>query len=279
MPTFTSHDGAVLYYELRGRAGARPLVVLGGGPARRPDYLGDLAGLDTVRSLLFLHQRGVGRSSVDPAQLAAWPALAEDVEALRLHLGLETLDVLAHSAGTRVALAWAAGYPARVGRLCLVTPPAGWLVDVPSDTELLLEGRQDEAWYAAYRDVQPTLASITDYENFLPFAHLTAPVAWAVWDDRARTHEELGGYDREARIAFFSADPDRDLVPELGAVTAPVLVVAGERDAAVGVRPVLAIAELFPHGTAVSIPDAGHYPWVEQPELFFDAVASFLRDD
>lgn len=278
MPTFASHDGAVLFYELRGR-GARPVVVLGGGPARRPDYLGDLAGLDTVRSLLFLHQRGVGRSSIDPAQLAAWPALAEDVEALRLHLGVETLDVLAHSAGTRVALAWAAGYPARVGRLCLVTPPAGWLVDVPSDTDALLEGRQDEAWYAAYRDVQPTLASITDYADFLPFAHVVAPVAWAVWDDRARTHEELGGYDREARIAFFSADPDRDLVPGLGAVTAPVLVVAGERDAAVGVRPVLAIAELFPHGTAVSIPNAGHYPWVEQPELFFDAVASFLRDN
>lgn len=276
MGTFTSHDGAILHYDRRGPQETRPVVVLAGGPARHPDYLGDLADLDTVRQLLYLHQRGVGRSVVEPGQLMPWPALADDLEAFRAHLGLEALDVVAHSAAARVALAWAADHPDRVGRLCLVTPPAGWLVDVPSDTDALLDGRRDEPWYAAYQQAQPALAAVTSYVDFLPLAHVVAPMGWANWDERARAHEHAASYGQDARIAFVSAAPDRNLSPELQAVSAPVLVVAGARDAAVGVRPVLAVAELFPNGTAVTISDAGHYPWVEQPDEFYRAVAPFL---
>lgn len=252
------------------------MVVLAGGPARHPDYLGDLAGLDAVRQLLFLHQRGVGRSVVEPGELMPWPALSDDVEAFRAHLGLEALDVVAHSAGSRVALAWAADHPDRVGRLCLVTPPAGWLVDVRSDKDALLDGRRDEPWYAVYQQAQLALAAVTSYADFLPLAHVVAPMGWAHWDERARAHERAAAYGQDARIAFMSAPPDRDLAPDLQAVSAPVLVVAGARDAAVGVRPVLAVAELFPNATAVAIPDAGHYPWVENPDEFCRAVAPFL---
>lgn len=277
MGTFTSHDGVTLHYDVRGPQGTRPVVVLAGGPARHPDYLGDLAGLDTVRQLLFLHQRGVGRSVVEPAQLMAWPALADDLDALRAHLGLQTLDVVAHSAGTRVALAWAADHPDRVGRLCLITPPAGWLVDVPSDTDAMLDDRRDEPWYAAYQQARPALAAVTNYADFLPLAHVVAPLGWAVWNERARLHEDAAAYGHDARIAFFSAAPDRDLATDLRAVSAPVLVVAGDRDAAVGLRPVLALAELLPNATTVTVAGAGHYPWIERPDEFHRGVAAFLE--
>ena len=46
-------------------------------------------------------------------------------------------------------------------------------------------------------------------------------------------------------------------------------------DGLTGQAPVLALAELFRHGRAVSIPDAGHYPWVEQPHAFAEALAGF----
>lgn len=159
--------------------------------------------------------------------LAGGPALADDLAALRAQLDLETLDVVAHSAGARVALAWAAAHPDRVGRLCLVTPPAGWLMDVPSDTDELVGDRRDEPWYAAYRQAQPALAAVTTYAEFLLLAHVVAPLGWAEWDDRARAHEQD--------------------------------------------------ASLFSNGTAVTIPDAGHYPWLEQPDGFHGAVAPFLR--
>lgn len=122
------------------------------------------------------------------------------------------------------------------------------------------------------------MAAITSYADFLPLAHVVAPMGWANWDDRARAHERAAAYGHDARIAFVSAAPDRDLAPDLQGVSAPVLVVAGSRDAAVGVRPVLAVAGLFPNATAVTIPNAGHYPWVEQPEEFHRAVAPFLAE-
>lgn len=48
------------------------------------------------------------------------PYLADDLEDLRAHLGVESFDLLGHSAGAVVAQVFARRYP--VGRLVLVTP-------------------------------------------------------------------------------------------------------------------------------------------------------------
>jgi pimeloyl-ACP methyl ester carboxylesterase len=48
--------------------------------------------------------------------------LVEDVESLRVHLGLDQMDLLAHSAGAVLATLYAAAYPQHLSRLILVTP-------------------------------------------------------------------------------------------------------------------------------------------------------------
>ncbi|MCC3773037.1 alpha/beta fold hydrolase, partial [Streptomyces sp. UNOC14_S4] len=57
---------------------------------------------------------------------------------------------------------------------------------------------------------------------------------------------------------------------------APVLVLAGELDS--GPRPHVAagIATLFPHAELTVQPDAGHYPWLDDPVSFTRTVAGFL---
>ncbi|WP_218683114.1 alpha/beta fold hydrolase, partial [Microbacterium sp. BF1] len=42
-------------------------------------------------------------------------------------VGLESIDLVAHSAGTRLALATATQFPDRVRSMALITPPATWL--------------------------------------------------------------------------------------------------------------------------------------------------------
>ena len=79
-----------------------------------------------------------------------------------------------------------------------------------------------------------------------------------------------------ASQAFFSLEPPRDLAERLGAVPAPVLVVAGAQDCLTGVDPLVALAGLFPAGDAVVIGRCGHYPWVEQPADFRRAADAFL---
>jgi len=72
-------------------------------------------------------------------------------------------------------------------------------------------------------------------------------------------------------------DPPADLAARLSDVTAPVLVIAGAEDCSAGVAPVTALAKLFPASEVVVIDRCGHFPWVEQPTDFRQAVDGFLR--
>src|SRR5918994_2986136 len=63
MPTYSAADGATLHYDVLGEGvRADPVIVLAGGAAQHPSYLGDLAGLSSRRRLVVPHLRGVGNS-------------------------------------------------------------------------------------------------------------------------------------------------------------------------------------------------------------------------
>ncbi len=76
----------------------------------------------------------------------------------------------------------------------------------------------------------------------------------------------------------MGSEPPADLRDRLRAVEAPVLVVAGAQDALTVLAPVLAVADLFPHGRSAVVEDCGHFPWVEQPAAFRAAIDAFLAE-
>jgi proline iminopeptidase len=278
MPTFASHDGTRLHFDVLGDEGLPTLIVQAGGPARHPDYLGDLAALTRRRQLVLLHQRGVGRSEPSHnAGAAAWPELAEDIEALRAHLKLDTVELLGHSAGTRIAVSYAARYPRRLASLCLVTPPAQWLVDVPSDSEQIIGGHRDAAWFGDYLTHAAAANSASSAAQLIALFPSIAPIAWSEWSDVAREHERTGQWHPAAQDLFFAGADATGIVERLGLLECPVLVVAGEDDGLTGYAPVIAVADLFRRGRSVTINNAGHYPWVEQPVAFADALVDFYR--
>jgi pimeloyl-ACP methyl ester carboxylesterase len=289
MPTFPGSDGAALHYDelhyddVLHDGTAAPLIVLAGGAARHPRYLGDLAGLDAGRRLIVPHLRGVGRTPLpDAAETASFWRQAEDIERLRVHLGLEQVLLLGHSAGTRLAIGYAAQFPRRVAAMVLVTPPtaypapAGDLVDVPSDAPNLIDQRRGEP---AFDAALAAWAAGPDGEHddaFNAWQQRVAPLSYAAWGPGEQAHAALAGYHFAANRAYFSVDPPADLAARLGEVTAPVLVVAGAQDCGTGVAPVVALAEVFPAGAAVVIDGSGHNPWVEQPAAFRREVDRFL---
>ena len=148
MPTFASYDGTRLSYRLAGDG--RPLVCLPGGPGRASEYLGDLGGLGTSRQLVLLDPRGVGMSA-DPADPATFRVdrLVSDVESLRAHLGLDQMDLLAHSAGAVLATLYAAACPERLSALILVTPglAAIGVESTEDQVRAALRRRAAEPWY------------------------------------------------------------------------------------------------------------------------------------
>ena len=105
MPVYEGEDGSLLHYDMLGGDSASPLIVLAGGAARHPEYLGDLAGLSGHHQVLVPHLRGVGRSSAaDISDRGSWWHQARDIDRLRASLDLNRCAVVAHSAGTRLAI-------------------------------------------------------------------------------------------------------------------------------------------------------------------------------
>ncbi|SDT81135.1 alpha/beta fold hydrolase [Actinoplanes derwentensis] len=265
MPRYRARDGLSLFYDVVG-AGP-PLVVLPGGPGMDVRYLGDLGGLAATRTLILADARGGGRSEVppDPATVS-FTAQAGDVEALRVHLGLARIDLLAHSAGALTAQEYAVRFPARVRNLILVTPigRAGRDVD-PAELAGIRAARSSEPWYPG------AAAAVGDRS---PFAQARlVPFHWHRWSPAHRSHYVAahGNPLRWYREAFYSG------TARPGSVPAPVLVLAGASDGMIGTAPARVVAAAHPGAHLEILAESGHRPWAEQPVPFRSVIDTFLN--
>ena len=281
MSLLVAPDGTRLAYVEAGQ-GPR-LLCLPGGPGRASAYLEDLGGLDRERTLVRLDTRATGHSEVpaDPASLR-FDRLAQDVEALRVHLGLEQVDLLAHSAGCLVAQAWGAAHPDRVRSLVLVTPSDRLQGGTRSDVGAIRTGRAVEPWYADAAEAQAALDAGAPSSQSQALVRATRPFFYGRWDERTQAHAATADTQssRRAELGFGAGLEGVDLpgmLTGLAGLDAPVLVVGGELDALTGKASVDLVATSFAHAQTVVLPGAGHFPWVDEPEAFRSTVAAFLR--
>ena len=278
MASFASYDGTEIGYRVLGDG--PPLVCLPGGPGRAAGYLGDLGGLGRSRQLVLWDPRGVGVSA-DPADPATFRVdrLVADVESLRVHLGLEQMDLLAHSAGAVLATLYAAAYPQHLSRLILVTPGLAAVGVEGTEEELraALARRAAEPWYpAAHAALERMFGGDLSMEAFRG----SRPFYYARWDEAAQAHATAGMSQRHqsAREGYFAGvaiDPPATRAA-LAKLTAPVLLYAGEQDPMVPPAAVREAAPLFNDATVVVQPGAAHFPWVDDPAPFAAAVSAFL---
>jgi pimeloyl-ACP methyl ester carboxylesterase len=275
MVSFASFDGTMLVCHERGEGQA--LVCLPGGPGRPSGYLGDLGGLAAWRRLVLLDNRGTGESAApaDPGTYAMGRMVA-DVEALRVHLGLERMDLLGHSAAGGLALLYAARYPGRIGHLVLVTPtvhPVG--IEITDEQWYAqIESRADESWY------ESRLPDLKAWDAGDESRRLRAqPFFYSPWNETAEAHAtRFAERSAQAAMRFHTGMPAAEKTrASLAKVTAPVLVIAGERDPGPLPAHAAELAGIFPRGTSVVLPGA-HYPWVTAPATFAATVGRFLED-
>jgi pimeloyl-ACP methyl ester carboxylesterase len=268
--SFASYDGTELAYRVLGEGA--PLVCLPGGPGRAVEYLGDLGGLHTARQLILLDPRGVGQSA-DPTDPATFRAdrLVHDVDALRAHLGMPRIDLLAHSAGAFLATLYAAAHPDRLSRLLLITPnlSAVGIDGTEEGFEAVVRRRAAEPWYPEARAAMERLfGGDLSMETFRE----SRPLLYGRWDEAAKANATVGITERSvaARNGFDDGVPlDPAAVrAALTALTAPVLLLAGDLDPLVTPAMVEEAAPLFHDATFVIQPGAGHFPWLDDPAAF-----------
>ncbi|MCX5379949.1 alpha/beta fold hydrolase [Streptomyces sp. NBC_00091] len=278
MPAFTTYDGTELAYHVRGEG--EPLVCLPGGAMRASRYLGDLGGLASGRRLVLLDLRGTGDSAI-PADESTYRVdhQVADIEALRLHLGLDRVDLLAHSAAGNLVMLYAAAHPERLGRIALVTPTA-WAVDLPSTPEQRLEGARRRAGTELYDTAIEAYARILAGSDTDENWDRAAPLFYGRWDEAARADFAAGEDEQNEKAAAAFAGPGAFDPPATRAalrrLTAEVLVLAGELDFNPGPALAARIARLFPRAVVDVQPATGHFPWLDDPARFTSRVERFL---
>lgn len=278
MSAFTARDGTSLAYEVSGDGAS--VVCLPGGPLLDSASLGDLGGLSQFVGLIQPDYRGSGRSET-PTDVASYrcDAVVDDIEALREHLRLEQISLLAHCAGANVAAQYAARHPERVRRLALITPSTRAVgISITSDMrrEIMLL-RSDEPWFPlaseAFEQIQAGQAKDSDWEAITPFTY-------GRWDSAAQAHDARDNEHRnEEGAAAFGAEGAFDPPATRAALATfegPVLLLAGELDVAAPPRTVAEYASLFTRVTLVVQPGAGHVPWLDDPTRFTATVAAVL---
>ncbi len=256
-----------------------PLIVLHGGPGLdhtvfRPwlDALGDRF------RLIYLDQRGQGRSAVVPPSTLTLERLSSDVSAVAGALDLGAYAVLGHSHGSFVALRHAIDHGTGTHYVLLGAVPARrWLDRMErrlSDLEPEMRaevaaGWEDEADVETEEECRRLLL------RQLPF-HFADPGGEAIRGFRERVGE--------MRLApdvirwFATSDGERidldDLLPQ---ISRPVLVVVAEHDRVMTPEGGWAVAEKVPTAECVLVKDAGHMMFVEKPNVVRRAIVEFFE--
>jgi proline iminopeptidase len=270
-------SGATIYYEVFGTASALPLIVVNGGPGFDHTYLHQSTAwtaLQNHRQIVFYDQRGTGRSLGDhKGQTFTLKDQIADLEALRAHLGYERIDLMGHSWGGFLVMAYAATHPDRIAHLTIVDSmsPKGF-----KDTIFLFD------------DVYP---ETTERQASVAFPSTMGDQASAATD--LREYASMLFYSPEKRDAFMrefspsvynkdvnravSADLEQfDLTPEIRKFRFPVLVITGRFD--MNVAPLVAyrIHQAIPNSKFTAFERSGHIPFYEEPDAFAATLESFL---
>ncbi|MGC1104920.1 MAG: alpha/beta fold hydrolase [Candidatus Acidiferrales bacterium] len=277
--TFNTSSGATIYYEVFGSGDATPLFVANGGPGFDHQYLHVSDAWDTLgqnRKIVMWDQRGTGRSGpLKPGETCTLADQINDLDALRAHLGYDKIDLLGHSWGGFLVMAYASRFPQHIERLTILDSAAPkW-----SDTLFL------------FHDVFPDVTAQEDANAFT--ADLNEKDSAAARDASTALYESMLFYAPEHRDEFakkmagdkeyyninrlVNEDVRRfDLNPEIAKFRFPVLVGCGRFD--MNVAPVIAykIHQAIPGSEFVVFEKSGHMPFFEEPEKFVSVMNAFL---
>jgi proline iminopeptidase len=236
-------------------------------------------------SLVFIDTRGSGLSGrpVDPTRMGSVD-MANDLEALRVHLGLSEISILGHSNSGAIALAYAARYPDQVSKLVLIDSQVLGL-SAAAETQRILQNRATDPRYKEATRIVSTFftgqmnpaASDDSLEAFI--AQVLPLYLHSPEKSLPLAQEQLSGpissYAFASQFAADAAFPI-DQTKSLGAIRAKVLIMVGRHDYVCPVKLSERLHEGIPESQLVIFEESGHLPWLEEPNAFFAELERFL---
>jgi proline iminopeptidase len=283
-------NGVRLWYRIAGTSGpgTPPVLFLHGGPGYNSYSFAQLEGppLEKQLRMIYLDQRGSGRSERPWTRDYKMTTLIEDIDALRRSLGVDKLALIGHSFGGMLALEYASAHPDHVSKLVLVDI----LYDAPLQCRFRAQSLaqlRPEAYARVARDTVDS-AGVRRSDCELEFRALRGAEREAfsnemMFPDSARRKlqdslDRASGLRNTGELsnALFNAGLLHYQFSAFDGLTMPVLVVVGGQDRAVGGQPMRELAKRLPHARLVELPKGGHFPYLEEPDAFAREVIGFL---
>lgn len=270
-------EGVTIWYEVTGGGSGTPLVLVNGGPGFDHAYLhtGAWERMGKDRPVVFYDQRGNGRSSkLRPGQACGLAEQIADLEALRARLGFERMDLLGHSWGGYLVMAYAARHPERIAHLVIVDSAAPKIQDTAFMFDKFYpETVAREAALAFAVELGDPRAIAADLDEYLTMLFYD-PKHRDAFLERARAGEFA--YDQAVNRAVWGDLQRFDLNPELAKFRFPTLVVTGRYDFNVAPSVAWGIHHAIPGSELAVFEKSGHLPQVEEEDAFVARLTEFL---
>jgi proline iminopeptidase len=277
-------DGIELWYRVAGVKQGVPVVFLHGGPGEGSQAMQALGGpaLEKRVRMVYLDQRGSGRSErPKDEKYYSLAKLESDVGLVRHELGADKIVLLAHSAGTAVALDYAADHPEHVAGLILT----GAVPDMPAAVDNLCD---------RVRAVHPELyakavAAKSPGRKCNPFAAFSDEARQGFFDanmfpnsavrDRVNWLDRIPGIANSGEMgnALFKQGMMDYRFTRADRITMPLLFIAGGRDFQTAIAPQRMLAAKVRNGRVIVYPNAGHFMFADEPERFAADVAMLVQ--
>ena len=290
---FVDNHGVLIYYKTLGHG--TPLFIAHGGPGASHDYfLPHLLPLMRRNQLIFIDERGSGRSPKveDPKQYTVANNV-EDIEAVRVALGLGKITLMGHSAGGVLAQAYALKYQQNLSHLILASTFASTkelnecLAAMKANMSPADKKRVDEleaaglygkgaAWeQGRYPEEYAKLAWGPGYfpylyqnhpdPNYDPMGGNTS-TSWELYREMWGSHGEFVVDGNLKEVEYLDRLPS---------IKVPTLLIVGDHDES-DPRMSKEMAAKIAGSKLVILPKSGHMTFVDQPTLFIKTVSEFL---
>jgi pimeloyl-ACP methyl ester carboxylesterase len=261
-----SINGIRLNYELHGESGD-PLVLVHGYTGDITDWHHQVPAFSPSFRVLIADNRGHGRSEA-PADRSCYTIdqMTADLKALVDALGFDRFHLLGHSMGGAVAQEFALAHPDRLLSLTLHDTTNSF---APALANQALAIWRDYRFGVGERDGMRAVSRLTS--PFPPPPHMPL-------ERLEETKERLAGMSLDA---FIGAWEGLAMWPgaetRVKAIAVPTLVIYGDIDTQFIIDGSRGLAATIPGAELAVIPETGHQPQWERPDLFNAALGAFLN--
>jgi len=249
-------------------------------------YQNTLKFLEANYTLVYIDPRGTGDVApvADPSQLTS-DLMADDLEALRQHLGLNRIALLGHAHGGFIAMKYALKYPNRLAQLILVD--CILLRNLEDDTREVSEilqrhpRRKDPKWEAAVAafkneyDVRTVEALRENLQaTAILYFNFYGPSQRALFEKSLREGKlSIDNFNQFVRHDLLRYDLDG----QEARITAPVLLLYGLYDPYFIRAAARQLHFALRNSKFELFERSGHYPWMEESSHFAEVLKAFLN--